>query len=104
MADLSGQQQQQQQQQGTPLAQAALALVDQLSAQGIVASPAPSPDRKVARVELSPESGVQSTSVSRQLFVPQVPAGYVAPALPFLPRREPFVPQPQPQSSDNLIE
>ena len=55
-------------------------------------------------MELSPESGVQSTSVSRQLFVPQVPAGYVAPALPFLPRREPFVPQPQLQNSDNLVE
>ena len=94
----------------TPLAQAALALVGQLNAQGIVASPivaspTVSPDRKLARVELSPDSGVQTT-VSRQLFVPQVPEGYVPPALPHLPSRVPYVvpqPQPQPQNSDNNL-
>ena len=86
---------------GNQFAQAALALVGQLEAQGLVSSPVPSPERKVARVELSP------AAVSRQLLVLHVPEGHVPP----LPRRESVVTpvvvdqsQPQPQNSDNLVE
>ena len=86
---------------GNRFAQAALTLVGELEAQGLVSSPVPSPERKVARVELSP------AAVSRQLLVPQVSEGYVPP----LPRRESVVApvvvdqsQPQPQNANDLVD
>ena len=86
---------------GNQFAQAVLALVGQLEALGLVSSPVLSPERKVARVELSP------AAVSRRFLLTQVPEGYV----PFFPRRESVVApvvvdqsQPQPQNADDLGE
>ena len=83
------------------IAQTALALITQLSDQGIIEGIVHSPERKTARTErheLSPApigEGEAPALQTRSLLVPQVPDGYVAPRLlaPPLPVR-----QQQPQN------